>query len=266
MTEFVTISTVRELLAVQLESFRSAVQLLTGQINEEIKYIKNEVGDIKASLQYSSKDIEDIQAKIKSVEESTSEVVVHLKSQSTAIDSLYDQSEYLENQSRRNNIKLLGMPESESGETWDQSEKFFKDQVKASLQIEEKIEVERAHRVGQKREFFTRPDGSKVKARPRPIIAKIKNWKQKESIIKAARSIRPDGIKFIEDFSQRTLDKRNALVPKLKEAREAGKLAFFVTNRLIIKDKPPDGRPQRRSSPREESFDDEITLNINASE
>ena len=54
MTEFVTISTVRELLAVQLESFRSAVQSLTGQINEEIKYIKNEVGDIKASLQYSS--------------------------------------------------------------------------------------------------------------------------------------------------------------------------------------------------------------------
>ena len=66
-----------------------------------------------------------------------------------------------------------------------------------------------------------------MKAIPRPIIAKIKNWKQKESIIKAAKLIRPDGIKFIEDFSQRTLDKRNALVPKLKEAREAGKLAFL---------------------------------------
>eukprot|EP00795_Rhopilema_esculentum_P011887 gene11888-2440_t len=117
-------------------------------------------------------------------------MVVHLKSQSTAIDSLYNLSEYLENQSTRNNLKLLGMPESESGETWDQSEKFFKNQVKASLQIEEEIEIERAHRVGQKREFFTCPDGFKVKARPRPIIAKIKNCKQKENIIKAARSIR----------------------------------------------------------------------------
>ena len=108
------------------------------------------------------------------------------------------------------------MQESEPGETWGQSEKLFKDQVKASLQIEEEMEIERAHRVGQKREFFTRTDGLKVKARPRPIIAKIKNWKQKESFIKAARSMHPDGIKFIEEFSQRTLDKRNALVSTLK--------------------------------------------------
>lgn len=50
--EFFTLSTARELLAVQLESFRSAVQLSTGQINEEIKCIKDEVGDIKASVQY----------------------------------------------------------------------------------------------------------------------------------------------------------------------------------------------------------------------
>eukprot|EP00795_Rhopilema_esculentum_P005009 gene5009-115_t len=163
--------------------------LLTCQINEEIKYIKNENGDIEASLQYFSKEIEDIQAKVKSVEASTSEAV-HLKSRSTAIDSLYNLSEYLENQSTRNNLKLLGMPGSESGETWDQSEKFFKNQVKESFITEEEIEIECAHRVGQKREIFTRPDGFKVKARPRPITAIIKNCKQKENIIKAARSIR----------------------------------------------------------------------------
>ena len=57
---------------------------------------------------------------------------------------------------------------------------ILKSQVKDVLGIEEELEIERAHRVGQKREFFTRRDGSKVKAHPRPIVAKFKSWKQRE--------------------------------------------------------------------------------------
>ena len=53
----------RELLSVQLESFRSAVTLLTGQINEEIKWIKGEVNEIKASLQYTQKDVDKMTVK-----------------------------------------------------------------------------------------------------------------------------------------------------------------------------------------------------------
>ena len=43
MTESVDLKTVRELLAVQLESFKSAVQLTAGQINKEIRYLKNKL-------------------------------------------------------------------------------------------------------------------------------------------------------------------------------------------------------------------------------
>ena len=49
-------------------------------------------------------------------------------------DELYDQQEYLENHSRRNNIKVLSIQESESGETWEESEKLVKDAIKVYFQ------------------------------------------------------------------------------------------------------------------------------------
>ena len=64
------------------------------------------------------------------------------------IDELYDQQEYLENHSRRNNIKVLGIQESEGGETGEESKKLVKDAIKEHLQIADDLSIKRAHRVG----------------------------------------------------------------------------------------------------------------------
>ena len=87
--------------------------------------------------------------------------------------------------------------------------------------------MERAHRIGSKRQFVSRKDGSSGKAGPRPIVVKMANWKQKEKVLKKAREIKPANVKFLEDFNQRTLDKRSSLIPKLEEARRVGKIAYF---------------------------------------
>ena len=65
------------------------------------------------------------------------------------------------------------------------------------------------------------------------------SWKQKKKVIKAARAIKPTNIMFLEDYSQRTLERRRMQILKLIDARKCGKLAFFAMDRLIIKDKPP---------------------------
>ena len=41
-----------------------------------------------------------------------------------------------------------------------------------------------------------------------------------------------------EDFASETLEKRRKQIPKLREAREAGKIAYFVLDRPVIKDRP----------------------------
>lgn len=73
---------------------------------------------------------------------------------------------------------------------------------------------------------------------PRTIVAKFANCKTKEIVLKKARLILPPGIKFVPDLSPKTLAKRDAQVGNLLEARRNGKHAFFVLDKLIIKDKP----------------------------
>ena len=57
--------------------------------------------------------------------------------------------EYLENMSRRNNIKILGLPESKEEKTWNDTENLVKQTIKNTLEIEDEVQIERAHCVGK---------------------------------------------------------------------------------------------------------------------
>ncbi len=47
--------------------------------------------------------------------------------------------------SRRNNIKIIGVPEEEDEETLDDTEAKVKTLLKEKLEIEDEVEIERAH-------------------------------------------------------------------------------------------------------------------------
>ena len=98
--------------------------------------------------------------------------------------------------------------------------------------------IERAHRAGKRRDpSHHLADGTKVKSRPRPIVAKFLSWKDKDRVLRSARSIKPNGIQFFEDFSKRTLGKRKEKIPELIAARKSGKRAFLVIMDKIIIEK-----------------------------
>ena len=130
------------------------------------------------------------------------------------INCLEDQNEYLENQSRRNNIKILGVHEDKDKEnTWDDTEIIVKDLIKKKLNYEDEIEIEWAHRVGKKHRRG-RQDGS-GKTPPRPIVVKISNWKVKETVLREARKIEPEGVMFYNDLAKRTLNRRTERIPEM---------------------------------------------------
>ena len=89
------------------------------------------------------------------------------------IEGIEDQLEYLENQSRRNNVKIMGVDEDLEEKTWDDTEKVVRKLIREKLNFEKEIAIERAHRVGKRpHQSTSRPDGSKVNDRLRPIIVK----------------------------------------------------------------------------------------------
>ena len=68
------------------------------------------------------------------------------------MDYVEDQMEYMEDPSRRNNVKILGLREDKEKETsWEETEKIVKNVIQNQLQIKEDIHIERAHRVGKPR-------------------------------------------------------------------------------------------------------------------
>ena len=120
----------KELISTQERAFRQTVEMFATNMKEDINSIRKTVDDLKCSLNFSQRDIDDIKFKLYKAEEKVFNAEEAIFSTKRDIDELYDQQEYLENHSRRNNIKVLGIQESEGGETWEESEKLVKDAIK----------------------------------------------------------------------------------------------------------------------------------------
>ena len=220
--EVVTMATVRSLLAVQESMLKTLFESVVNGINVRMDDLEKSVSDIKASLEFSQTEIEDLKPlrpKLKEAEENLIRV--------------HNSVEYLENQSRRNNIRVSGIPEC-PGETWNDSENKVKEAIKSSLGLE--IEIERAHRV-DKRKKVGGKQWKEEKEKPRTIVCKLKDWKQRESVIREARKVKPKGFYNAEDLARSTLRKREEQIEAMKKARDAGKRAYFILDRLIITDK-----------------------------
>ena len=122
------------------------------------------------------------------------------------------------------------------GETWEVTEQLVKDVLKDKLEISEDIFVERVHRIGKKRVSPGSSASATSTIRPRTFVCRLKNWKQKENILKTARKVEPRGVYVNEDLAFDTLQKRKAQMPI--EEKRAGKIAYFILDKLILRNKP----------------------------
>ena len=91
--------------------------------------------------------------------------------------------------------------------------------------IKTNIIIERAHRTGKKDE-----------RKPRCIVFKLLNYKDKELILNNASRLKNTGIFVNEDFSKETLEKRKKLWVDVKKERANGKFATIIYDKLIVKE------------------------------
>lgn len=221
----------KQLLAMQENSVTNMVKVLIDDVKADLRSLRNDINSLQVSAQFTSTQTEELKSRVELIERKYAKVEKGLTSHEKDIDFVVGKCDYLENQSRRNNIKVIGIDDSKGmNESWEESEKIIKDKIRDLLQIQDELVIERAHRVGNWPR--KRDDGTEES---RPIVAKFQSWKQKEMVLKKAREVKPQNIKFFADFSQLTLNRRRDQVPELIKAREAGHTAYFVADRLIVK-------------------------------
>ena len=135
---------------------KAMVQTFFESVKSEVRDIRKEVTDPTESLTFSQKDIEEAKVNIKNLESKVTKVAGDIDETYKDIEDLYDSHEYLENHSRRNNIKVYGIPEKakiEGPELCEECETAVKNQICAELIIDKEecqnVMTERAHWVGK---------------------------------------------------------------------------------------------------------------------
>lgn len=102
---------------------------------------------------------------------------------------LRDRLEDLENRSRRNNLRLLGLPEGVKAQALKE---ICKLDLPKALGLDGKHKVERAHRIGTLPDQSNSPSRSSNNPtqRPRPVIMRYLDYCDKEAILRAYRARR----------------------------------------------------------------------------
>ena len=155
---------------------------------------------------------------------------IHIKC-NTELKKLENTADYLENQSRRNNLRFDGIKER-AGESWADTEdalrRVMQQQLKLPVEQAMAMPIERAHRTG----------GAPNDGRDRTIVVKFRSFKDRDAVLQAARVNKPQSMFVNEDFSQRVVSRRKELIPAMREARDRGKIAYLSFDKLIVKDRP----------------------------
>ena len=129
----------------------------------------------------------------------------------------------LEAQSRRDNLVLDGITESTPEDCLSKVKHVFMNVMK--INDTDKIKIERCHRIGPKQAMHSRP---------RPVIFKFNCYEDRQRVWSARQRLKGTNYWLSEDFPQEIRDRRRVLQPIAKKARDDGKKASLIVDRLLI--------------------------------
>lgn len=247
--DYVTMAQVRELLDQQKDfyktlleqqerSFKTCVQVIVDSSNKRIDDLIKQIYDFKMSLEMTQKEVDDYKASTSTLTKNCNEIRSDLDTICKSLLAYSDKTEYLDGQSKPNNIIIDGIKES-GNENMTESEGKVRQLLSEKLQLDHlKIELDMVHRAGKS--VPGKPE------RPRPILVRFLRFKDKLAVLDRAKKLKGSGIYINEDFPEAVRQKRKELLPALRAARQRGDIAYLKYDKLIIH--PPRISPQRETS------------------
>ena len=207
------------LLDVQRKCFNDAFDQFHWQFTPSLKDVDKKISDAIVSLEFTQSRLDDSIAGFNTIyqlKDETDNIKIHLEDTKTRLD-------YLDDQSRRNNLKFSGIPES-YGENWEQCQAKVTKLLCAKMKMAN-VPLERVHRIGK-------PTDNK----PRDIVAKFKAFSNRNAVYRGRRMLIGTHVFINVDLGPATLEARRRQLGALKEARDNGKIAFFNYRTLVVKE------------------------------
>ncbi len=214
--------------------------------------IKETMTELKDSVNGLQVRMEEAEGRISQLEDVTEGLTTDKDAKEKKIKALWDRVQMLENHSKRNNVRLVGLKETYG--TNGTLERCVKKVLSEGLGIdmEGEFEIERAHRVLAPMPSEDQP--------PRPVLIRFLRQSAREKVLRAARERR--GIEWEDlklsvfpDMTRELAEKRKMFLPAKKVLHQLNvrfMLAFPATLRFTWK-----GRRNRSFTNTEEADVDE---------
>ena len=206
------------------ETILSAIRESREAVERKVEEVRVDVSLLRHDLRGVAERVTEAESRISTAEDE----IVTLRSQvnqllkSSAI--LEDRAEDAENRSRRNNLRLVGIPEGVDTQDLAQLiEDWFLSWVTGEA-LSKNFVVERAHR-----SLMARPPPG---APPRPIITRILNFRDRDMILRAARSsqdlqFQNSRIMIFPDYS-RAVQMRRRSFEEVKQKLRAMNIQYML--------------------------------------
>ncbi|XP_042149445.1 protein unc-13 homolog C-like [Ixodes scapularis] len=202
-----------ELLAGQSKMNDTVLNVLASQneINKKMTALTERIDGLErqvTGLNAVTKQIKDIEAGVSGFD--------------AQLSSLHAKVDDLENRSRRNNLIIYGIDESNT-ETVEDLEEKVKNEVflqKPGITI---TGIERCHRLGRK-----------VENKPRPTILKFIDYREKLAILRSSYKLKGTKVSISEDFSIRVREIRKHLWKSAANEKENGAKVKLVYDKLNV--------------------------------
>lgn len=164
-----------------------------------IEIIHKEFNALRESLEFSQSQISDLANKNKTLEKTVALLSTQLTSVSAENKTMRESILDLQARSMRDNVVFSGIPERASENPEKTIKDFMVTQLKLPLDTVSQISLDRVHRLGA-----TKPDSK----RPRPIVAKFSNFKEKQLVQRQGRQLKGTDFGLNDQFPREIMLRR----------------------------------------------------------
>lgn len=227
----VDIDVLKTLLDCQDKAYKGALELFLKQVNDQVKSCETSVKDLTRSLEFTQNEVDELRGVVNQLKQDKEDAKNKIKSltddlqaKNDKIKELEEKSIYQEDYNRRNNLQIFGLAE-EPRETWEKTAEEVSKLLERKLQLP-RMEIERAHRIGQQRE-----------QQDRPVIVRFSRFADREAVLRNCSKLRGTNIFINEDLSPSSQAIKREKMPLLRQARMEGKIAYFRHTKLIVKER-----------------------------